>query len=102
VTADRPAGSLTTATQPAMSTFNDFRLHTSSCSRRYYVIPRSAHSTADQFTKYRTIYLFYHNFIVRSTYDSDFRRDKIYFTNVVSQFTNTTSDDLTILHVNCT
>jgi len=50
-----------------------------------------------QFTKYLTIY---YKFIVRSTYDSDLRCDKISFRNVVSQFT--ISDDLTILRVNCT
>jgi len=37
---------------------------------------------------------------VRSTYDSDFQHDKISLRNVVSQFTNTVSDDLMILQVN--
>jgi len=41
-------------------------------------------------------------FIVRSTYDSHLRRAKNSLRNIVSQFTNTISGDLTILQVNCT
>jgi len=36
------------------------------------------------------------------TYDSDLQCTKISIRNVVSQFTNMISDDLTILKVNCT
>ena len=39
----------------------------------------------------------YRKFIVRSTYDGD-----ISLRNIVSLFTNTISDDITILHVNLT
>jgi len=44
----------------------------------------------------------YVKFIVISTYDSDFQRAKISFRNIVSQFTNTISDHLTIVQVNRT
>ena len=44
----------------------------------------------------------YRNFIVRLTYDSDLKRAEISLRNIVSQFTNTISDDITILHVNLT
>ena len=40
--------------------------------------------------------------IVRWTYDIDLQRDKISDKNIVSWFTNTTLDDLTILRVNRT
>ena len=39
-------------------------------------------------------------FIVRSTYDGDLKHAKISLMNIVSKFTNTVSDDLTILRVN--
>ena len=42
----------------------------------------------------------YLKFIVRSSYDSDLRRAKVSLRNVLSQYTNTISDDLTILQVN--
>jgi len=38
-------------------------------------------------------------FIVRSTYDSDLQRPKSSLANIVSQFTNTVSDDITILQL---
>ena len=41
-------------------------------------------------------------FVVRSTYDCDLRCAKISFTNVVSQFMNTISDNFSILQVNRT
>jgi len=41
-------------------------------------------------------------FVVRSTCDRGLRRAKISLWNIVSQFTNTMLDDLTILQVNCT
>ena len=41
-------------------------------------------------------------FIVKSTYDSDLGRANIFLRDIVSQFTNNMSDDLTILQVNCT
>ena len=44
----------------------------------------------------------YRKFIVRSTYDSDLKFAEIYLRNIVSWFTNTVSDDVTILHVNLT
>ena len=44
----------------------------------------------------------YRKFIVRSTYDSDLKRAEISLRNIVSWFTNTISDDITILHVNLT
>ena len=44
----------------------------------------------------------YVKFIVISTYDGDFQRAKISFRNIVSQFTNTISDHLTIVQVNRT
>ena len=50
-----------------------------------------------RFTKYLTIY---RKFIVRSTYDSDLKSAKISFTNIISYFANTVSDDLTTLQVN--
>jgi len=40
----------------------------------------------------------YRKFIVRSTYDSDLKRAEISLRNIVSQFTNTISDDITMLH----
>ena len=56
-----------------------------------------------QFTKYRTIdHIIMLSFRVRSTYDSDLQRAEISVRNIVSQFTSTISDDLTILQVNCT
>jgi len=42
----------------------------------------------------------YRKFIVRSTYDSDLHATSS-LGNIVSSFTNTVSDDLTILQVNC-
>jgi len=44
----------------------------------------------------------YRTCIVRSTYDSDLKRAEISLRNIVSQFTNIISDDITILHVNLT
>jgi len=44
----------------------------------------------------------YRKSIVRSTYDSDLKRAEISLRNIVSQFTNTIADDITILHVNLT
>jgi len=44
----------------------------------------------------------YLKFVVRWTYDSDLRRGKISFWNIVSKFMNTLSDNLTILRVNRT
>ena len=44
----------------------------------------------------------YRKFIIRSTYDSDLKLAEIYLRNIVSWFTNTVSDDVTILHVNLT
>jgi len=44
----------------------------------------------------------YRKFVVRSTYDSDLKRAEIYLRNIVSYFTNITSDDITILHLNLT
>ena len=44
----------------------------------------------------------YRKSIVRSTYDSDLKRAEISLGNIVSQFTNTIADDITILHVNLT
>ena len=41
----------------------------------------------------------YRMFIVRSTYDSDLQRAKSSLANIVSQFTNTVSDDITILQL---
>jgi len=40
----------------------------------------------------------YRKFIVRSTYDSDLKRAEISLRNIVSQFTNIISDDITMLH----
>ena len=42
----------------------------------------------------------YRTFIVRSTYDSDLKRAEISLRDIVSYFTNTISDDITIFHVN--
>jgi len=44
----------------------------------------------------------YRKFIVTSTYDSGLKRAEISLRNIVSQFTNTISNDITILHVNLT
>ena len=44
----------------------------------------------------------YRKFIIRSTYDSDLKLAEIYLRNIVSWFTNSVSDDVTILHVNLT
>jgi len=44
----------------------------------------------------------YQKFIVRPTYDGDLQRAKIFLRNIVSQYKNTVSDDLTILQVNRT
>ena len=44
----------------------------------------------------------YRKFIVRSTYDSVLKHAEISLRNIVSSFTNTISDDITILHVNHT
>ena len=44
----------------------------------------------------------YVQFIVRRTYDSDLQCAKISLKNIVSEFTNTVSDNLTILQVNST
>jgi len=43
----------------------------------------------------------YRKLIVRSTYDSDLQRAQSSLGNIVSLFTNTISDDFTILQVNC-
>jgi len=57
----------------------------------------SGRASGARFTKYLTIY---HTIIVRSTYYSDLKRAEIPLRNIVSYFTNTISDDITILHVN--
>ena len=44
----------------------------------------------------------YRKFIVRSTYDSDLKRAEISLGNIVSEFTDTISDDISTLHVNLT
>ena len=41
----------------------------------------------------------YRKFIVRPTQDSDLKRAEISLRNIVSSFTNTISDDITIFHV---
>ena len=61
--------------------------------------PTPRYIPAARFTKYLTIY---RKIVVRSTYDSDLRRAKTSFRNIVSYFTNTILDDLTILQVNWT
>jgi len=42
----------------------------------------------------------YLKFIVRSTYNNDLQRAKISLGNIISQFTNTFSDDLMISQAN--
>ena len=44
----------------------------------------------------------YLKFIVRSTYDSDLQLAQLFRRNIASYFTNTVSDDVTILQVNRT
>ena len=53
-------------------------------------------------TSYNLSCIRYLKFIVRSTCDGDLQRAKISLRNIVSQFTNTVSDDLTSLQVNRT
>jgi len=56
-----------------------------------------------RFTKYLTIYRkVIAKFVVRSTYDSDFKRAKISIRNIVSLFANTVSNDVTTLQLNRT
>ena len=51
---------------------------------------------------YKISYDLSYKFIVRSIYDSDLKRAEISLRNIVSLFTNTIYDDITILHVNLT
>jgi len=55
-------------------------------------------SSRARFTKYLATY-HYVEFIARSAYDGDWRRAKISLRNIVSKFSYTISDDLTILPV---
>jgi len=64
----------------------------------FWVLHAELIKNGAQFTNYLTIYLM---FVVRSTYDSDLQRANISLSNIISQFMNAISDDLTILQVNC-
>ena len=64
----------------------------------FWVLHAELIKNGAQFTNYLTIYLM---FVVRSTYDSDLQRANISLSNIISQFMNAVSDDLTILQVNC-
>ena len=67
--------------------------------RGYNAIFLIEHWPEDLITFYMFLIYYYLKFILISTFAGDLRHAKISLRNIVSYFTNTVSDDLTILRV---